>query len=98
MTEQGAHVCPDCFGDGKQLGQGSKVEWRLRELERQYVDAGEMADDARWLIHELRACREALIGILSVCQDADENDELANRIKHQANRALGFYAELTNGD
>jgi hypothetical protein len=91
VTEQGALSCPDCFGDGG----GAKIEWRLRELDKQYAEAGETAADIRWLIHEVRRCRESLVRILTLSQDADESDELARRIKYQANEALGIYVEET---
>ena len=98
VTEQGPSVCPDCFGDGRKGGQGAKVEWRLRQLEQHYAAPGENGDDVRWLIHELRGCREALTRILTSCLDADEADELARRVKFQANQALGIYAEVTTRD
>jgi hypothetical protein len=88
VTEQGALACPDCFGDGR----GAKVEWRLRSLDKQYgAIEGELAADMRWLIHEVRRYREALVQILSRCQDADESDPLATDVKYQANEALGLY-------
>jgi hypothetical protein len=94
VTEQGAQSCPDCFGDGQSQKPG-KIEWRLRELEKVISGEGETAGDVRWLIHELRKCRGALIHILTSCQDADDDDQLAARIKHQVNQALGIYAEAT---
>jgi len=92
VTEQGAVSCPDCFGDGKPLGRGAKVEWRLRELDKQL---GQENSDVQWLIHELRRCREALLQVLTLCQDADEGDALAREIKFRANEALGLWDEET---
>jgi hypothetical protein len=89
VNEQGAMACPDCFGDGG----GAKIEWHLRELERRYAGTGETAADVQWLIHEVRRCRETLIRILTLSQDADESDELARRIKFQVNEALALYPE-----
>jgi len=87
VTDQGAQACPDCFG-------GAGVEWRLRALEQQYSGDAERSEagiDVRWLIHELRCCREALLHIMTRCQDADAGDELARDVKYQANEALGLY-------
>jgi hypothetical protein len=96
VTEQGAVACPDCFGDGRSPGRGARIEWRLRVLDQQSAAAGdERAADVKWLIHELRHCREALIRILTLCQDADESNELLRDVKFQANDALGVYPEET---
>jgi hypothetical protein len=52
---------------------------------------GEVAADLIWLVHELRRSRQALIEILTRCQDAEENDAFAAAIRFQANEALGLY-------
>ena len=92
VTEQGADVCPDCFGDGNPLGRGAKQEWRLRAIEKQRRGSGRDDEaDVLWLIEELRRCREALVQILARCQDADEGDALATDVKFRANDALGMY-------
>lgn len=94
VTEHGAVTCPDCFGDGESLGRGAKVEWRLRALAEHYATVGgEVGGDVQWLIHEVRRGREALLGILTRCQDADERDELARDVKYRANETLGIYEE-----
>jgi hypothetical protein len=96
VTDQGALVCPDCFGDGKSVGRGAKVDWRLRELERLYGEGTREADaDVKWLLHELRTCREALVRILTLCHDAAAGDELAKEIKFLTNDALGVYVKET---
>ena len=70
------------------------MEWRLRALDRHYEElGGETGGDVRWLIHELRRSREALLGILTLCQDADDANPLAHDIRHRANQALGLYRE-----
>jgi hypothetical protein len=90
-SEHGLVVCPDCFGDGKPPGRGTRLEWRLRELERTYRDAGgESAADVLWLVHELRAAREALVRVLARCDDAAD-DAVAREVKFLANAALGLY-------
>lgn len=99
VTEQGAMACPDCYGDGTPPGRGAKVEWRLRALDAQYAaQGGEAAADVRWLIHELRRSREALVNILTLCQDAAQNSggggELQREIQFRANDALGLYPEI----
>ncbi len=95
VTEHGAAACPDCFGDGRALGRGARLEWRLRELDKRHRGSGtEVEADVLWLIHELRGAREALVRILTRCQDADEGDALALDIKYQANEALGLYDQV----
>jgi hypothetical protein len=92
VTEHGAVTCPDCFGDGKRLGRGARLEWRLREIDRIHRGSGSDTEaDILWLVHELRRSREALLHILTRCQDADEGDALALDIKYRANEALGTY-------
>ena len=92
VTEHGAVSCPDCYGDGKATSGGSKLEWRLRELERTYRLAHHEAfSDVMWLVHELRQARDALVLILTRCQDADDSDEMAKYVRKQAIEALGLY-------
>ena len=91
-SEHGVIVCPDCMGDGKAPGRGTRLEWRLRELERAYRDTGgETATDVLWLVHELRAARDALVRILARCDDAEAEDAIAREVKFIANDALGLY-------
>lgn len=92
VTEHGPVNCPDCYGDGKAARSGNKLEWRLRELEKIYQTVRqESLGDIMWLTHELRQMREALILILTRCQDADESDEVAHYVRNQAMTALGLY-------
>jgi hypothetical protein len=92
VTELGPEACPDCFGEGRTLGEGAKLEWRLRELERIYRGSGrETEADVLWLVHEVRRHRDALVRILARCQDADESDATAREIRFQANQALALY-------
>ena len=91
-TETGPAICPDCFGAGKQLSQSTKMEWRLREIERAYRHSGrETEADVLWLVHELRRSREALVRILARCQDSEDTDVTARDVKYEANEALGLY-------
>jgi hypothetical protein len=91
-TESGPMACPDCFGDGAPLGRGAKLEWRLRQIERAHHGSGlEGAADVVWLVHELRRSREALVGIFTRCQDAEDGDTFAQEIRYRANEALGLY-------
>jgi hypothetical protein len=91
-SEHGPATCPDCYGDGKSASGGSKLEWRLRELERSYRAAkSESLSDVMWLVHELRQARSALIAILTRCQDVDGHDEVAGYVRNQAMAALGLY-------
>jgi hypothetical protein len=92
VTEEGPRACPDCLGEGKPLTRGTRMEWRLRELERTYSSSGrETSSDVLWLIHELRQSRAALLVILARCQDADDSDATAKEIRYRANEALGLY-------
>jgi len=92
VTEDGPHACPDCYGEGKALSRGSRLEWRLRDLERAYRHSGREGNaDVLWLVDELRSSREALIRILARCQDADDSDPAICDVKYAANEALGLY-------
>jgi hypothetical protein len=92
VRRYGPQVCPDCFGEGGSRSRGTKLEWRLREMERAYRHSGpETESDVLWLVHELRSSREALLRILARCQDADDSDVLARDVKYHANEALGLY-------
>ena len=91
-SERGAMGCPDCYGDGIAATGGSKLEWRLRDIERSYQHANhEALSDVMWLVHELRRARNALVLILTRCQDADDADDVAGYARHQAAQALGLY-------
>jgi hypothetical protein len=92
VTDQGPSACPDCYGDGKAAGNGNKMEWRLRELERSYQSGrNDALADIMWLVHELRRTREALVRILTRCQDAPDGDVVASYTREQAMDALGLY-------
>ncbi|MGH7270769.1 MAG: hypothetical protein ACREJ3_10090 [Polyangiaceae bacterium] len=93
VGENGPEPCPDCFVEGAALSHGTKLEWRLRQMERTYHGSGrETEADVLWLVHELRHSRDALLRILARCQDADEADAVAKDVKFQANEALGLYS------
>jgi hypothetical protein len=90
-TDNGPSVCPDCFGEGRQMDSLERTEWRLRDIERAHQAPSEVAVEVRWLIFELRRTREALLQILSRCQDDSATEGLAAEIQFLANRALGLY-------
>lgn len=91
VTDQGSLVCPDCLGQGLPPARGGAMEWRLRDIERAHQgDAHGCAADVRWLIVELRRSREALVEILTRCQDAGDTEPIA-AIKYLANEVLGLY-------
>jgi hypothetical protein len=91
-TDNGPTVCPDCFGEGRQLDSLERTEWRLRDIERAHQGTAHGCDgEVRWLVFELRRTREALLQILSRCQDDSANSSLAAEIQFAANRALGLY-------
>jgi hypothetical protein len=90
VTDQGSFVCPDCLGRGLPPARGGAMEWRLRDLERAHQGSAHGCEgDMRWLIVELRRSREALVQILTRCQDADE--PLAREVQYLANEVLGLY-------
>jgi hypothetical protein len=89
-TENGPTVCPDCFGEGRQLDSLERTEWRLRDIERAHQASSESSVEVRWLIFELRRTREALLQILSRCQD-EGPEGLGAEVRFVANRALGLY-------
>lgn len=91
VTEHGAVNCPDCYGDGVSANHGSKMEWRLRELEKIYRSNHASFADVMWLVCEVRKAREALVLILTRCQDADDSDEIARYARTRAMEALGLY-------
>jgi hypothetical protein len=92
VTEQGGVDCPDCYGAGRASLGSAGVEWRLRALERRYSDgSSDLGADVQWLLHELRRGREALLRILTRCQDAGDDDQLARELRFEANAALGLY-------
>jgi hypothetical protein len=47
--------------------------------------------DLRWLVFELRRTRQALLTILTRCQDEDAASALTDEIKFVANSALELY-------
>ncbi len=91
-TDSGPQPCPDCFGAGKALSPGTRLEWRLRKIESTCNRLGRDGEaDVLWLVHELRRSRAALLQILARCQDADDGDATARAIKYEANEALELY-------
>lgn len=91
-TDSGPEPCPDCFGGGKALSAGTRLEWRMSQIETTCGRLGRDAEaDVLWLVHELRRSRAALLQILARCQDADDADATAREIKYAANEALEVY-------
>jgi len=94
-TENGPDLCPDCQGDGKQPAAHELAERRLRDLEvklaSQEDDDGGEPSDLRWLVHELRAARKALMHIFTVCHDNGDDPPVVRDIKFLANDALGLF-------
>lgn len=93
-TEIGPQACPDCAGEGRTIARRALVEHRLADIEQRIGGAGVHAldqADVRWLLHELRCSREALVRILSRSLDAAPDDALATEVRYVANLALGYY-------
>lgn len=90
MTEQGPEACPDCYGEPKKA-PSELVEWRLRDIERAHNGTAHGCEaEMRWLIFQVRKQRQALMHILSRCQDEGATTFVAE-LKHIANEALGLY-------
>lgn len=94
-TEIGSQPCPDCGGEGRPPARRHLVEHRLADIEQRLGAPGGVLTieraDVRWLMHELRCSREALVRILSRSLDAAPGDALATEVRHVANLALGYY-------
>jgi hypothetical protein len=94
-TEQGPQPCPDCAGEGAPPPRRHLVEHRLGDIEQRLGGPGATARidqaDVRWLLHELRCSREALVRLLSRALDASPGDALASEVRYVANLALGYY-------
>jgi hypothetical protein len=98
-SERGLANCPDCDGTGKIGDIFRRTEHRLREVEKKVArQDGEAATDVRWLITELRMCRDSLLKVMTAAQDGSSNDELLRRIQFEANEALGVYAARQRED
>jgi hypothetical protein len=92
VREQGPGDCPDCGGTGRLPSRGTLVDWRARDIDRAAASGRELsAEDARWLVSELRTARGALTQIIALAHDIDDSDAIAVRIRFAANKALGLY-------
>jgi len=92
VGENGPGDCPDCHGEGTAVLTGNKFEWRLLDLENAHRRSNkETLPDVQWLIHEVRVARKALMAILTRCQDAAVDDDLAKYVRNQAMTALALY-------
>ncbi len=98
VDDGGASICPDCLGHGGSPS-GGVMEWRLREIERAHAGSAHGCEsDVRWLVLELRRHRDALVQVLTRCQDAADELPLARDIQHVANEALGLYHSVKIDD
>jgi hypothetical protein len=90
-TDFGPEVCPDCQGDQRSPGRRQLLEWRLRDIEHVHLGQGHSYEaDVRWLVHQVRRSREALVQILSRCLDAEPGPFVAE-VEHTVNAALDYY-------
>ena len=93
VTEQGPVACPDCYGEPNLKGRAELLEWRLRDIERNYAGTGHDAQsDLSWLVFQVRRHREALTRIITRCQEGDAPEALVAELQHIANAALELYA------
>jgi hypothetical protein len=90
-TDTGMVACPDCGGSGTLPSPDTRVEWRLRDIERAFGSGPlEAAQAVRWLASELRRARESLTEVLALSHDLGEGPEVT-RLRFLANRALRMY-------
>lgn len=95
-SDYGPADCPDCGGSGLLPSKSVLVEWRARDIERVRGSGDDpVAADVRWLVAELRSARSALNEIIALAHDVSDGDQIAQRIRFVANRALGTY-EIVN--
>jgi hypothetical protein len=97
-TDAGVVDCPDCGGSGLLPHPHTLVEWRMRDIEREYGSRREaVAADVRWLISEVRRAREALTEIVALAQEGESADA-TGRIQMLAVRALEYYDISASGE
>jgi hypothetical protein len=97
-SERGPLDCPDCGGTGCLPSRATLVDWRSRDIERATAAGKDLsAEDARWMLSELRNMRTALTEIIALAHDVQDSDEIALRIRVTANRALGIYDVVESG-
>lgn len=90
-SEFGPQSCSDCGGLGQLPSATVLAERRLRELERIH-STGEVGDDVRWLVAEVRRSQHVLMQIMAAAQDAPEQDVICKKIRFLSNEVLGVYA------
>ena len=96
VTELGPVACPDCFGEPKGAPGAGRLEWRLRDIESNHAGAAHGCEaDVRWLVFQVRRNREALLAILTRCQDEGESSTLASELGHIAIESLELYSTET---
>jgi hypothetical protein len=94
VNEFGPEACPDCAGAPGEVGAWQQTERRIRDIEQRHAGAPEIDADLRWLLFELRRSRQALLRILTRCQDAGSGDELAKEIKFYVQEATEMYRQI----
>lgn len=96
-NERGLSRCPDCDGQGKLRSLFTRNEQRLRQIEQRNTRlSGEAAQDAQWLVGELRRYRVVLFEAMTAAQELGEKEgseeqRLLHRIQFEANEVLGIY-------
>jgi hypothetical protein len=92
VREQGPTDCPDCGGTGRLPSRATLVDWRARDIDGAAAKGRALsAEDARWLVSELRTARSALTQIIALAHDIEDSEAIAVRIRFAANKALGLY-------
>lgn len=91
-SDYGSADCPDCGGAGYLPSRHVLTDWRARDIERSLArrDSQEV-EDLKWTVAEMRIARAALVEIVALAHDVQDNDVIAQRIRFVANRALGLY-------
>ncbi len=91
-TDYGILDCPDCGGSGTLPSQKVMTEWRISDIERRAASGKPLpAEDVPWLLEELRRARSALISVVALAHDAEDEFGIDRKIRFTANSALGVY-------
>jgi hypothetical protein len=83
--------CPDCGGTGTLPPKSVLVEWRSRDIERALGSGVKIhPGDIRFLLAELAAARKALVEVVALAHDIEDEDGIGQRIRFTAQHALGL--------
>jgi hypothetical protein len=81
-----ANECQTCYGTGEIVSDHGPES--CHDCYGDGRSANQGLPDVMFLLQELRQAREALVLILTRCQDADDTDEIAAYVRARAHEAL----------